>query len=381
MGASMGLLFALVLASAVTNNSAPQQTAETKSARNTEHSLMKQAMDGISVLANRVTPIPSAKADDDKTAESSPAALVWVHMSKKYLADYVERSVDHEKPARENVLGIIFTGQSRTEGKTRLVLHKNDDRATADVEFTGTVHSRTIGHSGPATLQFISESTFRARKPLVVDGSGISTSNATVDAPTRLIPTSVATNLPGLRGRIGNRIARRREAGSRAQAEVIVGRDTANDIRHDFNVKLDAAVAEIQNKVQDQIATLKLNGENGGVLMRSCSTPDFVEVALCPQQAEAKEFDMADSSPFDGNPALAVRVHRSLMASLLANAEVREKFASTLSGAIVGSNSKPADDSSPQIAMSGEWLAIDLSGTPTIEPPQRLAATATAQTR
>src|SRR5689334_17120660 len=134
----MGPLFALVLATAVTNNSAAQQTTDTKPATNTEHSLMKEAMAGISVLANKVTPIPSAAADDDQTADSSPAALVWVHMSKKYLADYVERSVDHEKPARENVLGIIFTGQSRTQGKTRLVLHKNEKRATADVEFTGT---------------------------------------------------------------------------------------------------------------------------------------------------------------------------------------------------------------------------------------------------
>jgi hypothetical protein len=302
-------------------------------------------------------------------------------MSKKYLADYVERSVDHKKPAHENVLGIMFTGESRTEGKTRLVLRPNDNRATADVEFVGTVHSRTVGHSGPATLQYISESNFHARKSLIVGDSGVSTTAASVDAPTRLTPTSIATSLPGLRGRIGDRIARRREAGSRAQAEAIVGRDTANDIRHDFNAKLDSAVAEIQNQVQTQIAALNLRGEEDRVVMRSRSTADFVEVALCPQRAEADEINLAQSSPFEGNPNLSVRIHRSLMASLLANTDVREKLASSLGGVLTGGVTTPANASSPNWSMSGEWLAIDLSGTPTIEVPQRLATTAAAQTR
>jgi hypothetical protein len=371
----MASLFGLVLALAVTSGETEQKPADTNPAGNVaeaEHSLVKTAIDGISVLANRITPIQSDATPDDKTAESAPAAVVWVHLSKKYLSDYVERNVDHEKPARENVLGIIFTGQSHTTGKTRLVLHSNDSHATADIEFVGIVHSRTIGHSGPATLQYLSESTFHARKPLVVGDSGVKTSTAMVDAPTRLTPTSIATSLPGLRGRIGDRIARRREAGSRGAAEAIVGRDTANDIRHDFDAKLDTAVAEIQSKVQAQIAALKLNGEDARVVMQSRSTPDFVEVALCPEGSGRVE--MASTSPFAGNPDLAVRVHRSAMASLASNAEVRDKLAPMLGSMITGNVGAQSDAKSPKWSMNGEWLLIDLSGASESETPGRLAA-------
>jgi hypothetical protein len=370
----MGSLLGVVLALAVSNGATGQDIADKKPAAEvagTEPSLMKEAIDGITVLANKVTPIQPASAAGDKTAESAPAAVVWVHLSKKYLSDYVERKVDHEKPARENVLGIMFTGQSHTTGKTRLVLHSNDNRATADVEFVGTVHSRTAGHSGPATLQYLSESTFHARKPLVVGDSGVKTSTAVVDAPTRLTPTSISTSLPGLRGRIGDRIARRREAGSRGQAEAIVGRDTANDIRHDFDVKLDTAVAEIQNKVQAQIAALKSNGEDARVVMQSRSTPDFVEVALCPEGSARVE--MASNSPFAGNPDLAVRVHRSAMASLASNAELRDQFAPMLGSIVAGSVGAQSDTKSPKWSFNGEWLSIDLSGVSEPEAQARLA--------
>jgi hypothetical protein len=380
-GASMGWLLILVLALGFTNDPNRQAT-DTKpdaNAAHAERSLVKEAIEGVSVLAGKITPIQSGAAADGKTEEASPSAVVWVHLSRKYLADTVERSVDHEKPARENVLGIIFTGKSHTTGKTHLVLHPNDQQAAADVEFTGTVQARTIGHSGPATLEYLSESTFQARKPLVVGDSGVSTSTAVVDAPTRLIPTNIATSLPGLRGRIGDRIARRRESGSRAQAEAIVSRDTADDIRHDFNVKLDAAVADIQSKVQTQIAALKLNDEDGAVVIRSRSTPDFVEVALCPGHKAANELQMAQSSPFEGNPDCAVRVHRSLVPSLLANAGLREKFAPMLTTSLIASDA--THDSGPKIGMRGEWVAIDLATPAEVEPDGRVAVTQSGTSR
>jgi hypothetical protein len=299
---------------------------------------------------------------------------VWVHLSKQYLSDYVERSVDHKKPARENVLGILFTGDSRTMGKTTLVLRPSDRQAVADVNFTGTVRSNTVGHSGPATLQYIGESTFHARKQLVVGTDGVSATQAVVEAPTRLIPTSVATNLPGLRGRIGNRIAQRREAGSRGQAEMIVGRDTANDIRHDFDTKLGGALADIQSKVKTQIAALKLNGEDGDVVMRSRSTPEFVEVALCPQSSKASDLQMAADSPFDGNPECSVCVHRSIVGSLMANSELRENLAPMLTS-VIGATA------GPKLSMSGEWVALDLAGAQTAQAPSRVAATQSLTSR
>ena len=178
--------------------------------------------------------------------------------------------------------------------------------------------------------------------------------------------------MPGLRGRIGDRIARRREAGSRSQAEAIVGRDTANDIRHDFDGKLNEAVAEIQSKVQAQIAALKLNGEDGRVVLRSRSTPEFIEVAVCRPGAEAEHLQVASATPFAGNPECALCVHRSIIPTLLANAALRDKVAPMLASATVGGG-EPAAES--KVSMSGDWIAVNLATNgQQVQAPNRVAA-------
>ena len=180
-------------------------------------------------------------------------------MSKEYLEDYLTRNVDRKKPVRNYILGTTLVGESRTTGKTRLVLHPDDQRALGEVEFVGEVHARTTGRNGPARLQYLSDSTFHARKKLVIGESGLVASPATARAPSRLTLTGIQTTLPGLRGRIAPRIATRREANSRSQANAMVSDHTADDIREDLDNKLNEAVAAIHTKVQAQIAALKLN--------------------------------------------------------------------------------------------------------------------------
>jgi hypothetical protein len=155
---------------------------------------------------------------------------------------------------------------------------------------------------------------------------------------------------------------------------MIVGRDTANDIRHDFDTKLGGALADIQSKVKTQIAALKLNGEDGDVVMRSRSTPEFVEVALCPQSSKASDLQMAADSPFDGNPECSVCVHRSIVGSLMANSELREKLAPMLTS-VIGATA------GPKLSMSGEWVALDLAGAQTAQAPSRVAATQSLTSR
>jgi hypothetical protein len=383
-GAAMNLELRAVLALACVVGTLSQTVAapnasDDETARPAEHSLVKTAIDDVSALAKAVAPVQLSESGpaDGPSADKAPATVVWVHLSKDYLRKYVERDVDHKKPARENVLGIVFTGDSRTSGKTRLVLRPDAEHATADIEFTGTVHSFTVGHTGPATLQYTGESTFRARKQLVVGDDGMTATKAVVTAPTRLIPISVATNLPGLRGRIGNRIAQRREAGSRGQAEAIVSRDTANDIRHDFDTKLEASLADIQTKVKAQIAALKLNGQDGAVAMRSRSTADFIEVALCPRSGDGRQFDLVASSPFDGNPNCSVCVHRSVIPALLANAELRETLAPMFTSALAINENSEHAASAPRFSMNGDWISLDLtaSNSPVLQTPSRMAAT------
>src|SRR5262249_52978601 len=150
--------------------------------------------------------------------------------------------------------------------------------------------------------------------------------------------------------------------------------DTANDIRHDFDAKLDRSLAEIQSQVKTQVAALKLGGADAALAMRSRSTADFIEVALCPQKAG--QVDLAASTPFEGNADCSVCIHRSVLPTLLANVELREKLAPMLAGARVINESPERASTALKISMNGDWIALDLAGGNSLaQTPSRVAAT------
>jgi hypothetical protein len=238
----------------------------------------------------------------------------------------------------------------------------------------GKVHSRAVGHNGPAVLHYNAASTFRGHKQLTITDSGVVTSPAVVHASTRLTPTSIYANLPGLRGRIGGRIARRREAASRGQANAIASDHTADDVRHGFDRRLNDAVAEIQSKIRTEIANLKLNSGETPVTFRSRSSKDHIEVALCQsgKMMDAEQWKQVASS-VEGSPDISVRVHRSLLARARADSDVRERIAPLLGNAtgsqLSGTNLKIAN-----WAIGIEWVALDLSTREQSEPVTRVAA-------
>ena len=137
--------------------------------------ILEKAADGLSGLGALPRGLEKLPAEDTKGTKSDSDPYVWVRLSKDYLADYVEREVDRETPARDRILGITFVGTSRTKGETKLVLQSSEDRALGEVVFEGKIQSRTTGHKGPATLYYLSNSTFRARKELVISDSGLRT--------------------------------------------------------------------------------------------------------------------------------------------------------------------------------------------------------------
>jgi hypothetical protein len=351
----------------------PEPAADQIAAENS-----KQSADGpeLIVKARGLLPSPgdlstgiqSLGRSTDQKLEVLPATMVWLRLSKGYLQDYVERSVDRKKPVRDYILGTTITGESHTVGKTRLLLHPSDSQALGEVEFVGTVHARTIGRNGPATLHYLSDSKFRARKRLKIDESGLSALPAIAEAPTRLTPTSIRTSLPRLRGQIAERIAWRRVANTRSQADAIASDHTADDIRHDLDRKINESVAAIQKTVHSQIADLKLDGEARPLLMRSRSTPEYIEVVMYRSGATPEEMRM-QPSPVEGNPDIAVRVHRTILARALSDARLREKFAPVLAGLLetriapetvtVLPKAEQTPQNSTEWSMGLDWLTFD----------------------
>jgi hypothetical protein len=200
-------------------------------------------------------------------------------------------------------------------------------------------------------------------------------SPAVVVAPTRLKATDIHTNLPGLRDRIAQRIAWRRVAKTQSQADAIVSDHTADDIRHDLDRKINESIASMQAKVQSQIAKLKFNGEDQRILIRSRSTPEFVELAVCQPGTRDDDWRMP-SFPVEGNPDVAVRIHPSVLAQVVSDSEVHEQITPVISqlfGAAKGSSNSERVRLTPNtFSLADGWLAFDFT-TPNGQDSPRIA--------
>jgi len=298
-----------------------------------EEPLITKAIDRLSTIKNAWTTSGQQSAAPENKGNETPTTLVWVRMSRGFLAKQMEREVDRKKPVRDFILGTTISGESRTIGKTRFLLYPNDNQALGEVEFVGEVHGQTIGHNGPATLDYKSDSTFRAHKRLTIGESGLSASAAIADAPTRLTATNIRTGLPWLRDRIVRRIAWRRVANSQSEADAIASDHTADDIRHGLDKRMNESVASIQNQVQVQLAKLQRDGKDKPLALRSRSTSDYVEVALCRAGTKGDDVNIP-SFPVAGNPEIAVRLHRTMLVRVMGDPQLREIVAPLVGNAV-----------------------------------------------
>jgi hypothetical protein len=327
-----------------------------------EPSLIQKATDGLSKLSGLSNQPVVNSADEANQSE----ALVWMRLSRNYLADYVQREVNREKPARDQVLGITFTGESQTTGNTHLLLRPSEDGAVGEVVFEGKIRSRTSGRKGPVTLNYLAHSNVRAKKQILIGETGFETRQSTAHAPTRLTLVGVDTSLPRLRGRIARRVASRRAAASWSQANAIVSDHRERDTRKSFDERLDKRIAEIQSQVDMQIAALKLGDEHEHAIMRSRSTPQFIEVAFYRGRGDVQPRQAMPRFEVVGNPDIAVRVHRSMLAHVVADAELRARFApvvaSVLQNRLVPGDILSREDKSrlPPTFVDNGWLKLDI---------------------
>lgn len=365
----LNFAYCLLLMMLTQVSQAEGQSSAAQAPSRSEKPLIEKAIDGLSVLGDALTTKgQSNSAAKNENRNEVPATLVWARVSRQFLAKQIERDVDRKKPVRDVILGTPIAGESHTTGKTRFVLYPNDRQAVGEVEFVGKVHAVTVGHNGPATLDYLSDSTFRAHKRLTVGEDGLSALNATAVAPTHLTATHIGISLPGLRGLIAQRIAWRRVAKSQSAADAEVSDHTARNIRHDLDAKMNESIASMQDKVRAQLAKLPQADEH--LVMRSRSTPDYVEVALCPDNTSREDFVMPSFS-IEGNPEIAVRVHRTMLVRAMSDPQIRGMVAPFLGKTFetwVAATPETPNNPKTNLQVShfsagGEWTALELTTT------------------
>jgi hypothetical protein len=237
------------------------------------------------------------------------------------------------------------------------------------IAFEGTVHARTRGYHGPVVLHQVSDSTFRASKLLGLDETGLRVAPAVTHAPTSLCTNCIATSLPRLRGRIARRIAWSRVSSSHDLAESITADHTAANVGEDFDKRINESVAKVQEIFRSKIPEFDTVGDSLRADMRFRSNTDSVEMAMVRQAATAEERKLRPPR-VEGDPDVAVRVHRTLLTRAITDPQVRQSLAPLFGkllkarmeqgkAAVLGKQTDGPDDA--KWSLDAEWLTMDFA--------------------
>jgi hypothetical protein len=279
---------------------------------------------------------------EEPSGEVSPV-LVQVRLSHEYLASFLERNVLRHSSVHETILGTEVVGDATTQGATQLVLHSSPDRAVIEVLLEGTVEARTIGRNGPVRMHSSSRSPFKSRKVIYLDADGIAAKPASTNAHTRSTTHQIRSTLPGLRGRIAERIGSNRAAQLHAQAEAIASRNTERRLNREFDRSVSEALKNARGAVQNKLVSLPIGKLADNWRYRSES--GFVEMVLTNPDATIPLELPANS--FETDAAIAVRIHRNAVRRALTDNNVRESLQPLLASIMSHNSLEPAGEKQP----------------------------------
>ena len=328
-------------------------------------------------------PVRTAARDSKTSPEENvlPANLVYVQVSRRLLADYVERTVDRDTIVSDSILDTSITGTAHTQGKTDLVLDPDPNQAAAFLRFSGTIQSNTVGYNGPAILHSSSQTSFLAQKQLTLDSSGLHLQATVAKASTSSSTNGIEISLPGLRGRIGERVAWRRVNETRGQADAIAARHVEARIEAAVDQQINSALSKVHGTLATLLPRLPFDRDRAPPRVQFSTTGEHLVVVMYrPEATEAER--KAQPPPIEGDPDIAARVHRtafrramgdpdilSSLAPMLANMLKNRAVPEGRTAAIIGVKT-PAEELGYDLMWSPDrqWLTLDYSQKRTVPP-------------
>jgi hypothetical protein len=277
---------------------------------------------------------PSAAAPKSPLLEPDPkvipATLVHVRVSREFLRDYIQRDIRQGRAVNDCILGTPVNGWAETNGVTDLVLRPSEGQAVADIVFSGSIQSRTVGHAGRALLHNVGNTRFQSIKRLAVGSNGLRQSPAAVAARTRSTTLDIEPLVPGLRGRIVERVAWRRVEAARGQADAIVARKAERQVAAEFDGRVTRSVGAIAAALRERVPQLSFDRDRLPSKVDFRSTADHVEVAMRRPGATREEWAITPPA-VEGDPDIVVHAHRTIVRRAVGDPEIRATIQPLLS--------------------------------------------------
>ncbi len=177
---------------------------------------------------------------------------IHLEVAEDLLAPAVNRPVDQVQPVDDVVLGTRIRGTGHTTGNVRLDFVPSGEKAVFDIILGATNISHTRGTQGPVTVNSRGVTAIDARRRIFLDEFNVAAAPVEASADTNSTVTGM-----GINARFGKRLIRRiatkKIAESKAQAESIAEGKARDRIRHQFGEQTEPAVAQMRDQFQQKV--------------------------------------------------------------------------------------------------------------------------------
>lgn len=158
-----------------------------------------------------------------------------VSASESLLDRWVRRPVSDTRPVRNNILGTSIVGTGTTAGYITLDLMPSTHAARLDFQLTGCIDTDTYGVNGPVRIRTDGDTSVSGRKTVELTNESFRVIPASVNATTQSRTLAIQKLGPQVFTRLVRKVARKRIAESRGQANAIASRTAEKQVAGEFD--------------------------------------------------------------------------------------------------------------------------------------------------
>lgn len=196
---------------------------------------------------------PEGQAAPAEEVAQELRGVVVLRISEELLERLIATDIQQETDVDRCVLGTHAVGSAYTEGYADVDPKPDRDDAAFRVEVSGTSTSRTRGRNGPAIIHSRTSTKWEVAKVIRFDEGRFVTTPGVIDIETTLTPLGVDASVPGIRGLVTRRVARKRVAESRPTAERLAEEHTRERILEQVDDSIDDKIAQLNERIQSRV--------------------------------------------------------------------------------------------------------------------------------
>ena len=270
-----------------------------------------ESLDPVGPLLARLEESGQAPATVARIRGALNRPNLFLDVDENLLGSAVNRGIDEVTPIDDTVLGTRVRGSGRTTGLVLLDFVPSLQQAVVDLKLDATNHSTTRGSQGPVTVHTLGTTTIGARKRILIDDQRVTALPVEAHADTDARTAGIGVN-KRFGKRLIRKIASRKIAEMRPQAEAISSAKARDRVRTQFEEQTASAIAQAGRDYQTKFRQpLMERGWYPELLQMSTSDS---RLSVTARKALADQIGAFTPPPaVDPDAVLAARVHETLV--------------------------------------------------------------------